>query len=334
MRIGLGIVAGLVGVCTLGASVRGEEAPEAFYQGLEPGAFMKQWLISDPFPVVEGSAKPDDPNALRQAFDHDFLTEHGGETQIQPTPQMVHEIDGNKYRWRKIDSPTDVVDFVRRFGYKESVVSYAWAQIDMPAETSALLGIGSNDAVKVWLNGELVHENWTSRPAQEDADLVPVTFLAGSNRLLLKVQTGARGWGFACRLMDAKALGEKLLAALHNGDLKGVETSLSHGAELNVTDQYGFTALQVARMRGQDEIAESLLAKGADPNVPMPKVGTPVGFLDVLWSSLKENYPMMEYAGAFDESWYEACKERMQGITGRYEALPIMDALLVQRLNH
>jgi len=42
---------------------------------------------------------------------------------------------------------------------------------------------------------------------------------------------------------------------------------------------------------------------------------------------------MMEYAGAFDESWYEACKERMQGITGRYEALPIMDALLVQRLN-
>jgi len=333
MRSVLGIMAGLVGVCTLVTSVRGEEAPEALYQGLEPGAFMKQWLISDPFPAFEGSAKPDDPNTLRQAFDRDFLTEHGGETRIQPTPQMVHEKDGNKYRWRKIDSPTDVVDFVRRFGYKESVVSYAWTQINMPAETSALLGIGSDDAVKVWLNGELVHENWTSRPAQEDADLVPVTFRAGSNRLLLKVQNGTGGWGFACRLMDAKALGEKLLAALHNGDLKGVEMSLSHGAELNVTDKYGFTALQVARMRGQDEIAELLLAKGADPNVPMPKVGTPVGFLDVLWSSLKENYPMMEYAGAFDESWYEECKEQIQDINGLYEALPIMDALLVQRLN-
>ena len=54
------------------------------------------------------------------------------------------------------------MDFIRHLGYEDYATAYAWARIDMPAETSALLGIGSDDAVKVWLNGELVHENWAS----------------------------------------------------------------------------------------------------------------------------------------------------------------------------
>ncbi|HNS22856.1 MAG TPA: S41 family peptidase [Sedimentisphaerales bacterium] len=338
MRSVLRVAAGFVVMCASFVGVRAAQEPlspaqAAFYQGLEPGVFMSRWLVSDPFPVFDGPPQPDDPNALRQAFDRDLLTEHGGEAQIRPTTEIIHERNGLSYRWRKVDSPTDIVDLVRRFGYKEYVISYAWAQIDMPAETSALLGVGSDDAVKVWLNGKLVHENWTDRAAKEDDDLVPVQFRAGPNQLLLKVQNGRQSWGFACRMMDAKALGEKLLAALHSGDAAGAELSLSHGAELSVTDQYGFTALQVARMRGLAQIAELLLAKGADANAPMPTVGTPVGFLDLLWNSLKDNYPMMEYAGAFDESWYEACKERIQGMDALYEALPIMDAMLVQRLN-
>ncbi len=338
MRIAPGVAAGLVSVCMLCVGVQaGQEtaspAPAAFYQGLEPGAFMKRWLVSDPFPVFEGSVKPGDPNAPHEAFDRDFLTEHGGESQIQPTTEMIHERNGEQYRWRKVESPTDIVDLVRRFGYKEYVISYAWAQVDMAAATPALLGIGSDDAVKVWLNGELIHENWTDRPAQADDDLVPVKFRAGLNQLLFKVQNGGQSWGFACRLLDSRSLGDKLLGALRSGDLKAVQTCLSYEVEVNVTDEYGFTALQVAQMRGQKDIAELLLAKGADPNVAMPETGTPVGFLDLLWRSLKENYPMMEYAGAFDESWYDACKQRIQDTTGLYEALPIMDAMLVQRLN-
>jgi hypothetical protein len=46
----------------------------------------------------------------------------------------------------------------------------------MAQETEALLGIGSDDGVKVWLNGELVHENWIDRGVEPDDDVVPVTF--------------------------------------------------------------------------------------------------------------------------------------------------------------
>ncbi len=337
MRVVLGILAGLIIVCASSASVQAAETasePEAaFYQGLEPGAFMKQWLVCGPFPVFDGEKKPEDLAAQRQAFDRDFLTEHGGESQIQPAMGMTHHKKDEDCRWRKAQSPTDLINLIRHLGYEQYAIGYAWARIDMPAETSALLGIGSDDAVKVWLNGELVHENWTDRPAQADDDLVPVKFRAGSNALLLKVQNGASLWGFACRRLDPDTLGDKLLSAVQKGDSKAVETCLSHGVKTDSKDKYGFTAVQVAKMRGQEEIAKLLVDKGADPNIALPAAGTPVGFLDLLWSSLKENYPMMEYAGAFDESWYETCKERIQGMSGLYEALPIMDAMLVQRLN-
>ena len=120
-----------------------------------------------------------------------------------------------------------------------------------------------------------------ARPAREDDDLVPVKFRAGPNHLLLKIQNGRESWGFACRLLDAGTLGDKLLAALRDGDLEAVQTCLSHGAQVNGTDKYGFTPVQVARMRGQEQIVPLLVAKGADPNVAMPAAGTPVGFLDL-----------------------------------------------------
>lgn len=335
MRVSLRVPASLIGLCVLSAIAQDARTQEQWpvYQGLEPGAFMRQWLICDPFPVFDGPAQPNDSAAPRQAFDRDFLTDHGGEPQIRPTPGMLHQRGENKYRWRKAEIPTNIIDLVRRYGNKEHMIAYAWARIDMPTETSALLGIGSDDAVKVWLNGELVHENWTDRPAHEDDDLVEVTFRAGRNDLLLKVQNGRELWGFACRIVDATTLGDKLLAALNGGDLEAVRMCLSHGAHVNATDKYGFTPLHVARMRGHEQLAQLLRDKGADPNVALPAVGTPKGFLDLLWESLQENYPMMEYAGAFDDSWYQACKQRIQDMNSLYEALPVMDAMLVQRLN-
>jgi hypothetical protein len=338
MRAVLGVLAGFITTCALSANTQAAEAASsesevAVYQGLKPGAFMKEWLVCGAFPVFDGEKKPEDRAAQREAFDRDFLTEHGGESQIRPAIGVTHHKKDEDCRWRKAESPTDIINLIRHLGYEQYATGYACAFIEMPAETSGLLGVGSDDAVKVWLNGELVHENWTDRPAQADDDLVRVKFRAGRNMLLLKVQNGDTLWGFACRLLDPNALGEKLLSAAQQGNLKAVEACLSHGAKMDATDKYGFTAVQVAKMRGQQEIVRLLADNGADPNVALPAAGTPVGFLDLLWNSLKENYPMMEYAGAFDESWREACKERIQGMDSLYEALPVMDAMLVQRLN-
>jgi C-terminal processing protease CtpA/Prc len=336
MRVTWGILACLIGVWVWGATTRAAAVPaqeNASYEGLEPGVFMKRWLVCGPFPVVEGPNQPDDPAVQRQAFYRDFLTEHGGEAEIQPTPQMVHHRDGKEYPWRLVTSPENIIDLAALYGPKDYVTAYAWAEIDMPAAKTVPLGVGSDDAVRIWLNGEAVFENWTDRPAREDDDLVLVHFRAGKNHLLMKVQNGRELWGFVCRLLDGRTLADKFFAALGNGDAAVAQICLSYGADINAKDKYGFTALQVARARGQEDMVKLLLSKGADPNAAMPPAATPLGFLDILWRSLKENYPMMEYAGAFDESWYEACQQKVKDANNLYQALPVMDAMLVRRLN-
>ena len=198
MRVVLGILKGFMMVCMVSANAQSAQAlpvgEVASYPGLEPGAFMKQWLTCGPFPVFDGEEKPEDRVAQKQAFDRDFLSEHGGEAKIRPVPEMVHRSAGNEYRWQHLETPVNLINLSALYGRKDYVVAYAWAEVEMDEARSCILGIASDDAVKVWLNGELVHENWTARLARPDDDLVAAKFRAGKNQLLIKVQNGKELW--------------------------------------------------------------------------------------------------------------------------------------------
>lgn len=74
----------------------------------------------------------------------------------------------------------------------------------MPEQTNAVLGIGSDDCIKVWLNGKLVHEHRGGRGVVADSDHDPVTFNKGNNQLVLKILNYGGLWGFACRLLETK----------------------------------------------------------------------------------------------------------------------------------
>ncbi|GBC94108.1 hypothetical protein HRbin15_02616 [bacterium HR15] len=56
---------------------------------------------------------------------------------------------------------------------------------------------------------------------------------------------------------------EQLLAAVEQGDVVQVKSLLRAGASVNASTRSGLTALSVAIMRGQDEIALLLIAHGA-----------------------------------------------------------------------
>ena len=70
----------------------------------------------------------------------------------------------------------------------------------MPAETDAWLGIGSDDGLKVWVNGVLVNDRWVRRTSRLDDDVVPFRLRAGKNQLLIKIQNVTGLWSFTCRL--------------------------------------------------------------------------------------------------------------------------------------
>jgi CubicO group peptidase (beta-lactamase class C family) len=178
----------------------------AVYRELRPDVFMTDWLVCGPFTVEAPTEAPEEPELTKKAFTHDFLTEHGGEAQVEPAPGMTHHLRGKELSWQHVTSPREFVSFVDLYGMRTEAAAYAYAEIEMPTPAHAVLGLGSDDAVKVWLNGELVHSNWAFRLFVADQDQVPLPLRQGRNRLLIKVYNHySPPWGFGCRLMGPEA---------------------------------------------------------------------------------------------------------------------------------
>ncbi|MDE0089709.1 MAG: leucine-rich repeat domain-containing protein [Candidatus Poribacteria bacterium] len=72
-------------------------------------------------------------------------------------------------------------------------VAYGSIVLDSPREQPTTMFVGSGDAVKVWLNGELVHENAVDRDADDYQDIVGIVLKRGENFLLVAVYEG-KGW--------------------------------------------------------------------------------------------------------------------------------------------
>ncbi len=242
----------------------------ASYATANAGQFMRIWQVLGPIPVFVGKADAQDLATQKQAFARDYLADHGGEAGVQPKPGLTHKIAGKDFSWRLVQSPADTVDLIRQLEPAEFAVAYAWAEIVATEPAKVLLGVGSDDGIKIWLNGKLVHQNWAGRAIRKDDDTVPVTLQKGKNQLLLKIQNQQGSWGFVCRQLDAEALAGKFVTAANLGDLEAVKTLLDQGANINATNKLGLTPLHATKMRGNQEMVEFLLAKGADAKRPLP----------------------------------------------------------------
>jgi CubicO group peptidase (beta-lactamase class C family) len=258
----------------------------ATYAGLKPDEFMRNWLVLRPIPVsAEKSAVPSE-EAQKKAFAADVLQGLGGEAKVHPRAGLKQRIGGGELQWEAVAAANDIIDLKAGSAPSDFAIAYAWAEIKFPEQTKGVLGLGSDDAVKVWLNGRLVHENWTGRPCIPDQDIVPVEFVAGTNRLLLKVQNFASDWSFACRLLSKEMQAEKLISAALSSDGEAVQKLLEKGLDVNAQAKPGLTAFQAARLHGDTELMRSLASRGAVTNAPMPP---PDKLVDALFTRLFTN---------------------------------------------
>ena len=72
--------------------------------------------------------------------------------------------------------------------------AYGLVNLDSPREQSTRMFVGSGDAVKVWLNGKLVHSNAIDRDADGYQEDFPVILKQGKNILLVAVYEGEGWW--------------------------------------------------------------------------------------------------------------------------------------------
>lgn len=97
------------------------------------------------------------------------------------------------------------VDFAAHFpeGQRTNVAGYALRIIRADQPTGVKLYTGSDDALRVWLNGRLILERLVLRSASPDADVCTADLQAGENVLLVEVSQAGGDWGLILRLEDA-----------------------------------------------------------------------------------------------------------------------------------
>ena len=92
------------------------------------------------------------------------------------------------------DNITHMLNAIGLGGDVEHHVVYGSIVLDAPREQNTTMYVGTDDAVKVWLNGTLVHNNPVDRAAGDYQDSFPVVLKEGKNILLVAVYDWKYAW--------------------------------------------------------------------------------------------------------------------------------------------
>ena len=71
----------------------------------------------------------------------------------------------------------------------------------MDEEKLVKIGVGSNDGVRMWLNGTLVLDHKVLRKAAPNQEILTLPFNKGDNLVLIKIDQFGGGWGFYFSLL-------------------------------------------------------------------------------------------------------------------------------------
>ncbi len=181
----------------IAAAMAAAIALRAFSQGASD---REPWLVAGPFPIGQ-------LGGLEGGLDRDYLS---GSGEASATPSRVVASDTKVWREDAGRADGEGVDFNLAFGPCTYSVAYAYREIVASSPRRMALKVGSDDGVKVWVNGELVLANHVVRALRADEDAVAVSLARGKNRILVKVSQAEGEWGFLLRFAG---LGEEAASA-------------------------------------------------------------------------------------------------------------------------
>ena len=148
--------------------------------------FVTDWWIVGPFPFGGPGTGLGDVNV--------------GEPDVDLT--ATYKVGDKEPAWAHHPGSASAtqVSLMAIYGMVERQACYAYAAIDVTEAQDVVFRMGSDDGIKLWVNGEVVHENDTDRGCVIDEDAAPAKLTAGRNALLAKISQGAGGWGFSLRI--------------------------------------------------------------------------------------------------------------------------------------
>ena len=206
--------------------------------------YIGRWQVSGPYTKEN--------TATQKLFDVVFAPERGS---------------GETARWQYVSTGADserpwLIDLNKIWGGDDRV-AYLRTNIWSDKTQDVKLLVGSNDGIKVWLNGRMVHQNNVLRTIVRDEDSVKVALGQGWNILMLKITQSSGNWSACARFTD-----------LNGNRLEGLKVS-ADGAEGSAITLIGddFStwrdsgAWQVAGQAYLDPANEKRLASSAGTGV-------------------------------------------------------------------
>ena len=160
--------------------------------------FIEQWN------VVAGFNNKDE-----SGFDVAYSPE---ESLSSPDLKQTFTINTKQVSWTntKTEDETGVVDLNKVIAKDKGVIAYAVSIFDSPRACEAEVRIGTPNAHKIWVNGELVMSNEIYHNSNSiDKFSAPVTLKKGENQIVLKIcqneqtEPWAQDWSFQVRFCDS-----------------------------------------------------------------------------------------------------------------------------------
>ncbi|MDX1284047.1 MAG: hypothetical protein R3182_03500, partial [Draconibacterium sp.] len=161
--------------------------------------FISNWLICGPF-----------PSDASENINTDFLSSDGGESMV--VPQIGKSFSSNSVPGKKVEWQFATAEESGRLHFptflspNQKNVVYAAAIIECQKPQPVIFKFGSNDRLKVWVNGKLIHFYSQARAGGPDTDQIPVGLKKGKNILLAKVDNDGGNWWLYARYKELKPI--------------------------------------------------------------------------------------------------------------------------------
>ncbi|MBN1673325.1 MAG: hypothetical protein JXR37_19925 [Kiritimatiellae bacterium] len=148
--------------------------------------FAQQWLVLGPFDNKDGKQLEADAQVEQDILQHRWRGAYPG-------------AGGRAVAWRAATArvrrgATGYLDFDSLLGAPDWAVGYAYTRIFSNRRQRVRLSIGSDDGIRVWINGKLVHSKDVTRRVVPGQDRASVLFRDGWNEVLVKAADRTEAW--------------------------------------------------------------------------------------------------------------------------------------------
>jgi hypothetical protein len=147
-------------------------------------AFIRAWIVS---PVYREKGK--DGEAVHK-------------TAFPP------EKDDKAVQWKPLKKGVgrESINLEAGVGGEEKCCVYVRTTLLAPSAQSVRLSLGSDDGIKAWVNGKLVHDHWVTRGVGTGQDMAEADLAKGANVLLLKISNEGTNWAFSCAVTQPNGM--------------------------------------------------------------------------------------------------------------------------------